>query len=110
MLATLLLAAMSVDMLFGVTRVRIFPGSIRVRHGPFGIGPTRAAALHEIERIRVMPQVQYGSRTYCQIRIERRPPRPSQRVWGRHITAGSRIPNPSQAETLVTAMRDALGR
>ena len=108
-LATLLLAYASVDTLFAITRVRAERGRIRVRHGPFGIGPTRTLQLHEIERIRVVPQMQYGSHTYCQIRIERRARRPGERAWGRQVTAGSRIPTQAEAEALARAMGEAAG-
>ena len=70
-LATLFLAYTTVDTLFGVTRVRVEPGVLRVRHGPFGVGPTRALHLHEIESIRAVPEVQYGARVYSKIRIQR---------------------------------------
>jgi len=108
-LATLLLVYASLDTLFAITRVRAERGRIRVRHGPFGIGPTRSVDLHEIARIRVVPQVQYGTRTYCQIRIERRARRPGERAWGRVVTAGSRIPTQAEAETLAQAMGEAVG-
>jgi hypothetical protein len=107
--ATGLLAYSSVDTLFGITRVRAEPGRIRVRHGPFGIGPTRSLDLHAIERIRAIPQMQYRTGTYFQIRIERRAGPPGQRAWGRHVTAGTRIPTQAQAEALVEAMREAAG-
>jgi hypothetical protein len=108
-LATLLLAYSSLDTLFAITRVRAERGRIRVRHGPFGIGPTRTVQLHEIERIRVIPQVQYGTRTYCQIRVERRARRPGESAWRRRVTAGSRIPTQAEAEALARTMRRAVG-
>jgi hypothetical protein len=108
-LATLLLAYSSLDTLFAITRVRAERGRIWVRHGPFGIGPTRTVQLHEIERIRVIPQVQYGTRTYCQIRVERRARRPGESAWRRRVTAGSRIPTQAEAEALARTMRGAVG-
>lgn len=107
--ATLLLVYASIDTLFGITRVRAQRGRIQVRHGPFGIGPTRRIELHEIERIRAMPQMQSGARTYFQIRIERRPRRPGERSWRRRVSAGTRIPTQVEAEALVVALREAVG-
>jgi len=108
-LATLLLAYASLETLFGITRVRVERGRIRVRHGPFGIGPTRTLQLHDVESIRVVPDIQSGIRTYSRIRIQRRDRRPGARPWGRRVTAGTRIPTQVEAETLARAMRETLG-
>lgn len=108
-LATLLLAYATVDTLFGVTRVRVEPGILRVRHGPFGLGPTRTLHLHEIKSIRAVPDVQYGTHLYSKIRIERggAARRPGKRAWG--VTAGTRIPTQAEAEALIRAICETLG-
>ena len=108
-LATLFLAWASVDTLFGITRVRVEPGRLRVRAGLFGIGPLRTLQLHEIERIRVVPEAQYGKRVVCRIRIERRARAPGESAWRRRVTAGTRIPSLAAAETLARAMREYVG-
>jgi hypothetical protein len=110
-LAALLLTYVSLDTLVGITRVHVERGRIRVRHGPFGIGPTRTLHLHEVERIRVVPEMQHGSRVYCRIRILRKGAirRVGERAWGSQVTAGSRIPTQAEAEALARAMRETLG-
>ncbi len=105
--ATLILAYSSLDTLFGVTRVRVERGRIRVTHGPCGFGPTRTLELHEIERIRVTPCWASGSQTTSRIRIERRPRRPDASRWRRRVIAGTRIP--TLAEALAEAMREGVG-
>ena len=106
---TLLLAYISVDTLFGITRVRAEPGRIQVRHGPFGIGLTRTFQVHEIERILVIPGLQSGTRSYFRIRIERKTWRPGKPSRGKRVTAGTRIPTQAEAEALAGAMRATLG-
>ncbi len=103
-LATLFLAWASVDTLFGITRVQVERGKLWVRHGLFGIGPLRTLHLHEIERIRVVPDA-HGSR----IRIERKAREPGESARRRRVTAGTRIPSQAEAETLARAMRKGVG-
>ena len=106
--ATLLIAVMSVDLLFGITRVRAERGRIQVRHGPFGIGPTWTFDLREIERIRVVPGGSTGRHASSRIRIERRPRRRGEGAWWRNVIAGQRVPA-AEAEALAQAMRESVG-
>ncbi len=105
----LVFAKVSVDTFIMTTRVLAERGCIRIRHGPLGIGPMRTLYLHEIERIRVLPQGQHGTGTYYQIRIECKVREPGERTWGRWVTAGSRIPTQAEAESLAQAMRKVIG-
>jgi len=105
---TALLAGATLDALVGRTVVRVAPGHLAVRSGPFGIGPTRHRERHEIERIEVVPLVRYGKWMLFAIRIEPRLA-PGQRRLGRRITAGTRIPGAAHAEGLALAMRRVLG-
>ena len=106
--ATVFLYYAALDTLFGVTRVWAERGRIRVRHGPFGIGLARTLQLHEIERIRAVPQVKYGSTTYSQIRIERRAGPGRRGVFGRRVMAGTRVPS-GEVDAIVRAMCAAVG-
>lgn len=108
-LATALLAYSAIDTLFGVTHVFVERGAIRVRHGPFGLGPTREAGIDRIERIRAVPGWSSGETVLFQVRIELRGRSPRPWPWQRRIVAGMRIPTRREAETLARAMRRGIG-
>lgn len=99
---TLLLVWFSIVVSAGRSVVRVQPGRIELRRGPFGIGRTRVLAASEVAEIVVERGMQHGRTLYHDIKIRRR--------TGRAILAGRSVRDRREAEALARAIGERLDR
>ncbi len=104
----------SLSLWFGVTRVRVEYGSLRIKSGLFGLGRERTYAASEIAKIEPRIGMQWGTTPYYDIRVtltggSAQPARRRSRTAA-HRTAGGNIRDKREAEALAAAMTRLLER